>query len=152
MFAYLSVDLINYIIYYVCNGSKVPLEGGDFNITMVSKDIFHALSEPNRRYILEILASQEQLTATDIYDRFNISPPAISQHLKILREANLVRMEKKAQQRIYQLNPDAIIELEEWANHITQLWTQRFDALDKVLEDEMKKNMEGKADQYDEPE
>ncbi|MBP1949331.1 ArsR/SmtB family transcription factor [Virgibacillus litoralis] len=119
---------------------------------MVSKDIFHALSEPNRRYILEILANQEQLTATDIYDRFNISPPAISQHLKILREANLVRMEKKAQQRIYQLNPDAIIELEEWANHITQLWTQRFDALDKVLETEMKKNKEGKADQYDEPE
>jgi hypothetical protein len=48
-------------------------------------------------------------------------------------------MEKRAQQRIYQLNPDAMFELEGWARHMTQLWNQRFDALDEVLEAEKKK-------------
>jgi DNA-binding transcriptional ArsR family regulator len=68
-----------------------------------------------------------------------VSPPAISQHLKVLREANLVHMEKRAQQRIYQLNPDAMFELEGWARQMTQLWNQRFDALEKVLEVEKMK-------------
>jgi len=102
-------------------------------------DIFSALAEPTRRTILEMLASNGPLSATDIYDQFPVSPPAISQHLKVLREADLVHMEKRAQQRIYQLNPDAMFELEGWAKHMTQLWNQRFDALEKVLEAEKQK-------------
>jgi len=102
-------------------------------------DIFSALAEPTRRTILEMLARNGPLSATEIYDQFPVSPPAISQHLKILREANLVQMEKRAQQRMYQINPDAMLELEEWARQMTQLWNQRFDALDKVLETEKKK-------------
>jgi hypothetical protein len=53
-------------------------------------------------------------------------------------------MEKRAQRRIYQLNPDAIFELEKWAKHMTQLWNQRFDALDKVLATEKKKTLKTK--------
>src|SRR5215472_9026113 len=102
-------------------------------------DIFSALAEPTRRTIVEMLAKNGPLSATDIYDQFSVSPPAISQHLKVLREANLVRMEKRAQQRIYQLNPDAMSELEGWARQMTQLWNERFDALDKVLEIEKQK-------------
>jgi len=102
-------------------------------------DIFSALAEPTRRTILEMLAKNGPLSATDIYDQFSVSSPAISQHLKVLREANLVRMEKRAQQRIYQLNPDAMFELEGWARQMTQLWNQRFDALEKVLEIEKQK-------------
>lgn len=101
--------------------------------------MFQALAEPTRRNILEMLASNGQLSATDICNRFPVSHPAISQHLKVLREARLVRMEKRAQQRIYQINPDAMLELEEWAKQMTQLWNQRFDALDKVLVAEKKK-------------
>ncbi|MBI2593350.1 helix-turn-helix transcriptional regulator [Candidatus Daviesbacteria bacterium] len=63
-----------------------------------------------------------------------MTSPAISQHLKVLKEANLVKVEKKAQQRIYQINPDAIVELEDWVKKMTRLWNQRFDALDKILQ------------------
>jgi len=101
-------------------------------------DIFSALAEPTRRSIVEMLARNGPLSATDLSARFPVSPPAISQHLKVLREAHVVVMEKRAQQRMYQLNPDAMVELEHWAQDITQLWNQRFDALEKVLEAEQK--------------
>ncbi len=102
-------------------------------------DIFYALAEPTRRKILELLASKGQLTATEIYDNFAASHPAISQHLKVLREAKLVKMEKHAQQHIYQINPQAMLELEDWAKQLTQLWNQRFDALDEVIKAEKEK-------------
>ncbi len=107
-------------------------------------DAFYALSDPTRRKILELLASQGQMTASDIYSNFTVSHPAISQHLKVLREANLVKMEKHAQQRLYQINPEAIQELEGWSKRLTQLWNQRLDALDKLLmvEKEKIKNKE----------
>jgi DNA-binding transcriptional ArsR family regulator len=109
-------------------------------------DKFSALADPTRRKILEILASSGQLSATDISDKFQVTPSAISQHLKVLREANLVRMEKRAQQRIYQINPETIFELEAWARQITQLWNERFEALDKVLEAEKKKTLKKRKD------
>ena len=90
-----------------------------------------------------MLARNGPLSATNISARFPVSPPAISQHLKVLREAHVVVMEKRAQQRMYQLNPDALFELEGWARQMTQLWNQRFDALEAVLEAE-KKKMNGK--------
>lgn len=97
-------------------------------------DTFSALADPTRRKILELLARDGPISATAIVEHFLLSPPAISQHLKVLREAQLVHMEKRAQQRMYRINPAAILELEEWAKRMTQLWTQRFDAFEKVLE------------------
>ena len=102
-------------------------------------DIFYALAEPTRRKILELLASKGQLSATEIYDNFAVSPPAISQHLKVLREAKLVMMEKRAQQRIYRVNPETMLELEDWAKQLAQLWNQRFDALDELVKVEKEK-------------
>ncbi|HLE53009.1 MAG TPA: metalloregulator ArsR/SmtB family transcription factor, partial [Anaerolineales bacterium] len=97
-----------------------------------------------RRKIIEMLARDGQLSATEISDRFSVSPQAISQHLKVLREARLVQVVKRAQQRIYQVNPEAMLELEAWARQLRQLWDQRFDALDQVLEME-KKRLKGEA-------
>lgn len=97
-------------------------------------DIFNALAEPTRRNIIEMLATSGQLSASDISDKFKVSSSAISQHLKVLREANLVQMEKRAQQRLYQINPSVINEFEEWAKKMTKLWNQRFDRLDRVLQ------------------
>ncbi len=102
-------------------------------------DRFTALSDPNRRKIIELLASRGPLSASEIGAQFPVSPPAISQHLKVLREANLVRVEKRAQQRIYSINPDAIHEVGDWAKQVTQLWNQRFDTLERFLEIEKKK-------------
>jgi DNA-binding transcriptional ArsR family regulator len=107
-------------------------------------DVFDALADPTRRKIIELLARSGQLSATEIYEKFPASPPAISQHLKVLREANLVLVEKRAQQRIYRINPDAMLELEDWARRMTQLWSERFEALDRILEAE-KKKLEGDA-------
>jgi DNA-binding transcriptional ArsR family regulator len=64
-------------------------------------DMFSALSVPTRRNILEILATSGKLSATEISQNFSISAPAISQHLKVLIESNLLTVEKHAQQRIY---------------------------------------------------
>ena len=102
-------------------------------------DSFYALAEPTRRKIIELLAGQGELSATEICDRFQVSAPAISQHLKVLREAGLVQVEKRAQQRIYKLNPQAMTDVEEWARQVTQSWNERFDALEAVLQQEKKK-------------
>ncbi len=104
-------------------------------------DIFSALADPTRRKIMELIAKNGQLSATEICEKFDMTPPAISQHLKILREANLVQMEKRAQQHIYRINPSAMLELEGWARQLTALWNERLDALDTVLQAEKNKNL-----------
>ncbi len=96
---------------------------------------FAALADPTRRQIIEMLADQGELSATTIADHFAMSAPAVSQHLKALREADLVVVEKRAQQRIYRLNPDAMLEVEVWVHRLTQRWHERFTALDAVLEE-----------------
>ncbi|HEX2981012.1 MAG TPA: metalloregulator ArsR/SmtB family transcription factor [Anaerolineaceae bacterium] len=96
-------------------------------------DIFTALSDPTRRKIIEILAQRGPLPAGEIYAHFTTSAPAISQHLKVLREAQLVTIEKQAQQRIYRVNPSAIREIEAWVSRLTYFWNQRLDVLDEVL-------------------
>jgi len=102
-------------------------------------DMFVALADPTRRNILELLANSGELPATAIYQNFPMSPPAVSQHLKVLREAHLVEMEKRAQQHVYRLNPEALSEFEMWVKHMQQRWEERFSALDTVLEREKKK-------------
>jgi DNA-binding transcriptional ArsR family regulator len=99
-------------------------------------DMFVALADPTRRTILEILASSGELSATAIYKHFPVSPQAISQHLKVLREARLVVMEKHAQQHIYHLNAETLSQFEAWVERTRQRWEERFSALDAVLERE----------------
>jgi DNA-binding transcriptional ArsR family regulator len=108
------------------------------------QQLFYALAEPTRRDILELLANNGQLAASDIYENFEVSAPAISQHLKVLREADLVLMEKRAQQHIYNLNPGAMTEIETWIQKMTKNWNDRFNMLDKVLEEEKKRIKSGK--------
>lgn len=103
-------------------------------------DMFVALADPTRRHILELLASRGELSATAIYEQFPASPQAISQHLKVLREAQLVVMEKRAQKHLYRLNPQTLSQFEAWVTHTQQLWSERFDALDAVLEREKQKS------------
>ena len=102
-------------------------------------DTFSALADPTRRSIIQLLANSGQLSATDISDNFSVTPPAISQHLKVLREAELVVAQKSGQQRLYQINPNAMQELEEWCKKTRECWVQRFDALDSLLNVEKSK-------------
>ena len=105
-------------------------------------DIFIALADPTRRNILELLASSGELSATAIYERFPVSPQAVSQHLKVLREAHLVEMEKYAQKRLYRLNPQTLSQFEIWVQRVQQRWSERYEALDVVLEMEKRKEVE----------
>src|SRR2546422_10681451 len=102
-------------------------------------DMFVALADPTRRHILELLASNGELAATAIYEKFPVSPQAVSQHLKVLRETHLVKMEKRAQKRLYRLNPQALSQFEEWVKQVQQRWEERFAALDAILESEKQK-------------
>ncbi|MBC7899688.1 MAG: winged helix-turn-helix transcriptional regulator [Saprospiraceae bacterium] len=102
-------------------------------------DTFTALAEPTRRTILEMLSASGNLSATEIYGRFKTSPPAISQHLKVLREAKLVRVEKRAQKRIYFINPEPMRELEKWVHQFALNLDYQYQALDRLLEIEKQK-------------
>lgn len=99
-------------------------------------DAFYALAEPRRRRVMELLATRGSLSATQICKEFEVTPQAISQHLKVLREANLIQMEKRAQRRIYEINPKPMGELKDWADMVTSMWNSRFDALGNALEEE----------------
>ncbi len=96
-------------------------------------DTFSALADPTRRHIIELLVTRGELAATDISNKFKISSPAVSQHLKILRDTQLVRVEKRAQRRIYQINQQKLSEVEIWIKQLTKQWNERFDALEKIL-------------------
>jgi len=104
--------------------------------SIADQQLFSALADPTRRSIIELVATNGQMSATEIYDNFNVSHPAISQHLKVLREAELVHTEKSAQKRIYSLNRDSMHQIEDWIKRTTKHWDQRFDELDKVLDAE----------------
>lgn len=103
-------------------------------------DVYTALADPTRRKIVEMIATSGRLSASDISDKFTISPPAISQHLKILREAKVIDMEKRAQQRIYSINPLSIDEISVWIEKLKKRWEEKFSRLDKLLEKEKRKN------------
>jgi DNA-binding transcriptional ArsR family regulator len=94
---------------------------------------FAALADDTRRAIVRLVAKNGELTSTEISKNFQISPPAISQHLKILKEANVLNMKKDAQKRIYTLNDSGMDEMEKWLLDIRNLWNRRLDRLDEYL-------------------
>lgn len=98
-------------------------------------DRFAALAEPNRRRILELLARSPRPSGA-IAARFELSAPAVSQHLKALREAGLVRVEVEGQRRIYSLDPDGLAAVDAWIARVRGFWSGRLDALEAALERE----------------
>lgn len=98
-------------------------------------DAFSALAEPRRRRVVEILADRGQLSATQICDEFDVTPQAMSQHFRVLREANVIQMEKRAQQRLYAFNPRSMNEIERWTADMTEMWNSRLNRLDRALKD-----------------
>jgi DNA-binding transcriptional ArsR family regulator len=93
---------------------------------------FAALADPTRQRIVEMLASGS-LSAGEIAGRFELSPPAISQHLKALKRARLVKVRAEAQKRIYELDPQGLAEVWDWVAKIRAFWNPRLDALEEAL-------------------
>ena len=98
---------------------------------------FAALGDPTRFRIVELLAANGRMPVSQIGKEFTVSAPAISQHLKVLKEAKLVQVEVQAQQRIYSLNPAGIGQIEDWVSQVRQTWEKRFDEL---LKEEVRKS------------
>ena len=95
-------------------------------------DTFTALADPTRRQIVESLAVGET-SFGELADKFEMSRPAVSQHLKVLREAGIVSARAEAQRRIYRLSDNSLDELERWLSTVRKFWTQRLDKLEHVL-------------------
>ena len=91
-----------------------------------------ALADPTRREIVALLAHRE-LPAGDLADRFPVSRPAISRHLRVLREAGLVRDRVEGRHRLYSLDPRPLRELDDWLEPYRDLWASRLDALDTEI-------------------
>jgi DNA-binding transcriptional ArsR family regulator len=96
-----------------------------------------ALADPTRQRIVEMLAAGA-LSSGDIAGRFKLSPPAISQHLKTLKEARLVAVRIDRQKRIYSLNPEGVAEVSDWVARIQAFWNPRLDALEAALKKDSK--------------
>ena len=95
-------------------------------------DTFTALADPTRRRIIESLAVGES-SFGDLADKFEMSRPAVSQHLKVLRDAGIVTARADAQRRIYSLTEDSFDEVEEWLGKVREFWLQRLDKLEQLL-------------------
>ena len=95
-------------------------------------DTFTALADHTRRRIIESLAVCEY-SFGDLADKFEMSRPAVSQHLKVLRDAGIVTARADAQRRIYSLTEDSFDEVEEWLGKVREFWLQRLDKLEQLL-------------------
>ena len=91
-----------------------------------------AIADPTRRRIVELLAVRER-TAGELVEEFDLSAPAISQHLNVLREAGLVTTRAEGQSRIQALNPEGLDELDAWLEKTRAVWSRRLDALEREL-------------------
>jgi DNA-binding transcriptional ArsR family regulator len=94
---------------------------------------FAALADDTRMRIVEALAEDER-SVTQLVELFTISQPAVSRHLRLLREAGVVDVEPAGKQRIYRLRPEALTEVSGWADRCRRMWEQRFDALGSHLD------------------
>ena len=98
-----------------------------------------AIADPTRRRIVELLAEGER-TAGQLVKEFDLSAPAISQHLNVLREAGLVMTRAEGQSRIQSLNPGGFDELDAWLEKTRSVWSSRLDALERELRAEDEQN------------
>ncbi len=95
-------------------------------------DIFTALADPTRRRIIESLAAGET-SFGELASQFEMSRPAVSQHLKVLRDAGMVTARADAQRRIYRLSDDSLDDLDAWLGKVREYWSQRLDRLERLL-------------------
>lgn len=95
--------------------------------------VFEAISDPTRRRIVELVATRE-LPAGDIAGAFKVSRPAISRHLRILRESGVLASRGDGQRRLYRLEPKALDELDQWIDKTRSFWAQHLDELETHLD------------------
>ncbi|PXY43374.1 ArsR/SmtB family transcription factor [Flavobacterium hydrophilum] len=98
----------------------------------MKRDIFQAIADPTRRAIL-VLISSTALTPNAIAQKFNTTRQAVSKHIKILNECELLEEKKAGREIYYQLKIDKMKEVDQWLEQFKQIWEKRFDQLDQIL-------------------
>lgn len=98
-------------------------------------DVFAALADPTRRHVLDLLRKRER-AAGELVDAFpKLTQPAISRHLRVLREAGLVNVRREEQRRFYSLRPQGLAEIDAWLSKYRRFWETQLDALEKHLDE-----------------
>jgi DNA-binding transcriptional ArsR family regulator len=100
----------------------------------MNPDMFAALGEPNRFRIVEFLRTGPR-AVNDIGSRLKLRQSQVSQHLKVLKEVGLVAAERRAQQRLYGLRAQPLKQLRDWLDRYRQIWEERFEQLDELVEE-----------------
>ena len=94
---------------------------------------FSVIAEPSRREILDLLRDGER-PVNQLVDELGLSQPAVSKHLRVLRDAGLVEVRPDAQRRLYRLRPEPLLELDEWLAPYRELWSGSLDRLARHME------------------
>ncbi len=115
-FAYISACL------YIRTVNRIPQQN----------TLFRALSDPTRREMLLLLSSADR-TVNELASPFEMSQPAVSQHLKVLRDAGLVTVEQRGRERWYHIDPAPLKEIYDWLTHFERFWTAKLDSLGTYL-------------------
>lgn len=100
-----------------------------------SEDVYRAVADPTRRALLDSLREGER-SASELGRPFAISQPALSQHLRVLREAGLVSRRRAGRQQLYRLQAGPLAELYDWVAHYEGFWSERFARLHRYLDEE----------------
>ena len=98
----------------------------------IRRDIFQAIADPTRRAIIALIAIQA-MTPNALAEHFNTSRQAVSKHIKILTECELVKQEQQGREIYYSLEIEKMKEIDKWLNQFRKIWEARFNQLDKVL-------------------
>ncbi|MEM6767908.1 MAG: metalloregulator ArsR/SmtB family transcription factor [Bacteroidota bacterium] len=97
------------------------------------RDVFQAIADPVRRDIIDMLA-KESLTVNAIADQFDISRPAVSKHIKILKECGLLKTVPRGRERVCVIIPEELSMVSDWVNQHKRLWVQKLDSLEAYLQ------------------
>ena len=98
----------------------------------IRRDIFQAIADPTRRAIIVLIALQA-MTPNALAEHFNTSRQAVSKHIKILAECQLVKQEQQGREIYYSLEIEKMKEIDKWIDQFRKIWEARFNQLDKVL-------------------
>jgi DNA-binding transcriptional ArsR family regulator len=100
--------------------------------TEARRDVFQAIADPTRRQIIGLIA-KDPMNLNAIADKFDISRPAISQHIKILHECGIIEIEKTGRERYCRIQPDNLKEVADWIQQYKGLWEEKLDSFEKYL-------------------
>ncbi len=99
------------------------------------RDVFVAIADPTRRQLIRLLAEADELPLHELTDQFQMGRTAVSKHLTILKEADLVTNRKSGRETRYRLNPAPLQEVKDWLSYYEQFWNERVSLLKNILED-----------------